>query len=40
MYNLKEIKEVEILDDNTELKYFSLVNGHSSNMELIGPKEI
>lgn len=29
MYNLKEIKEVEILDDNVELKYFSLINGHS-----------
>lgn len=28
LHDLKEIKEVEILDDEIELKYFAIINGH------------
>ncbi|CAD8087418.1 unnamed protein product [Paramecium sonneborni] len=35
----KEIKEVEIIDDLMELKYFSIINGNSSAVQIISPKE-
>ncbi|TNV75003.1 hypothetical protein FGO68_gene1012 [Halteria grandinella] len=34
-----EIKEVEIIDNKDELRYFSIINGNSNQVELISPKE-
>ncbi|CAD8067431.1 unnamed protein product [Paramecium sonneborni] len=39
-YDLKEIKEVEILDDEIERKYFGIVNGYYETQTDQGPKEI
>ncbi|CAK93344.1 unnamed protein product (macronuclear) [Paramecium tetraurelia] len=39
-YDLQEIKEVEILDDEIERKYFGIVNGHYEAQGDQGPKEI
>ncbi|CAD8058778.1 unnamed protein product [Paramecium primaurelia] len=39
-YDLQEIKEVEILDDEIERKYFGIVNGHYEAQDDQGPKEI
>ncbi|CAD8173114.1 unnamed protein product [Paramecium octaurelia] len=34
-----EINEVEIIDNLMELKYFSIINGNSSAVQIISPKE-
>ncbi|CAD8102848.1 unnamed protein product [Paramecium sonneborni] len=39
-YDLQEIQEVEILDDEIERQYFGIVNGHYETEDDQGPKEI
>ncbi|CAD8151578.1 unnamed protein product [Paramecium octaurelia] len=34
-----EIKEVEIIDNLMELKYFSIINGNSDSVQILSPKE-
>lgn len=37
--SIKEMQEVEIIDNRIELKYFTIINGNSNSLEIISPKE-
>ncbi|CAD8133367.1 unnamed protein product [Paramecium octaurelia] len=38
-YSIQEISQVEIIDNQQELRYFSIINGNSNSIQLISPKE-
>ncbi|CAD8135704.1 unnamed protein product [Paramecium pentaurelia] len=38
-YSIQEINQVEIIDNQQELRYFSIINGNSNSVQLISPKE-